>query len=254
MCILFIAVNRHDQYPLVVAANRDEFYRREATAAGFWTDRPQVLAGKDVQAGGTWLGVSKSGRIAALTNVRERRKQNPDAPSRGHLVTGFLDGEPEDQLLNRLKESRDDYNGYNLLFGQWDRLSVYSNRTNVSIPLKSGFYGLSNAALDTPWPKINRGVKALEKCCEDSVPLDDDRLMAILRDETKAEDKYLPGTGIPLERERLLSSAFIRSEDYGTRCSTILTVDSDRCVRWVEQTYEQGEPSERCEYQFTIER
>ncbi|MEM7313693.1 MAG: NRDE family protein [Planctomycetota bacterium] len=253
MCILFIAVNRHDQYPLVLAANRDEFYERPATASTFWDDRPDMLAGKDVQAGGTWLGLSRSGRLAALTNVREPQRVISNAPSRGHLVTGFLDGEPEDQLITRLRATRDDYNGYNLLFGSWNQLSVYSNRTNDLIRLNDGFYGLSNAALDTPWPKLNRGVKALEQRCNDSAPLNDDRLLEILRDETKAADEHLPSTGIPLDRERLLSSAFIRSDDYGTRCSTLLTIQADGNARWVEQLYERGEPSGRREYNLRLE-
>lgn len=253
MCILFIAVNQYEGYPLVIAANRDEYYRRETRMSEFWEDRPNLLAGKDLKAGGTWMGVTRSGRIAALTNFRDPINFISEAPSRGQLVTDYLDGVSVEDWARYLRATRSSYNGYNLLFGDWNALYVYSSRRDELSRLSDGFYGLSNAQLGTPWPKVQRGLLFMKQHCREPNSMKPDVLFQMLRDETKANDDGLPDTGLSIERERLLSSTFIRGDDYGTRSSTILTVDHAARVQWTEQSFELGETAKRQKFDFTIQ-
>lgn len=238
MCILFLAIRKHEEFPLIVAANRDEFYSRPTRSSHLWQSDEGVLAGRDEQAGGSWMGLSRSGRVAALTNVRGPTEIVEGGPSRGGLVLDYLRGDHEDSdYLERLEQKGDRYSGFNLLFGHWNALHVYSNRNPLAVQLESGFFGLSNAALNTPWPKLSRGVKAMEDYVSSTDSPDPDQLMMLLRDESRAEDSNLPHTGVPIETERMLSSIFIRSETYGTRASTVLLVDREGGYRWTEQTY-----------------
>ena len=255
MCILFIAVNQHRDYPLIIAANRDEFLDRPTLASHFWQDNSQLLAGKDLKAGGTWMGMTKSGKLSALTNVRDPQKIDPDARSRGELVKGFLSQEaPQNpDYLQQLKESSDAYNGYNLLFGHWQDLWVYNNHQDSLDKLTDGVYGLSNADLNSPWPKINRGMRALEDYCRSPGTLNTDHLFELLRDNTQAADELLPKTGVPIEWERKLSSIFIKADGYGTRSSTILLIDREQQVLWEEHTYDSnGYCIEEKNYRFSI--
>ncbi|MCC2615770.1 NRDE family protein [Aestuariibacter halophilus] len=244
MCILFIAVKQHPDLPLIIAANRDEFYQRPTTPSGFWNEYPSILAGKDRQAGGTWMGVTRGGKIAALTNVREPQRVLDNAPSRGELTVNYLTEDVStSDYLQCCQSSRQHYNGYNLLFGEWHNLHVYNNRSDTLTVLKPGFYALSNASIDMHWPKQRRGVKGLQAACQ--LPADHivDALLTVLQDDHQAPEEALPDTGIPKDWERLLSSIFITTPDYGTRCSTILTVDDQQHISWYEQTYQNGHPS-----------
>jgi uncharacterized protein with NRDE domain len=252
MCILFVAVKQHQDYPLIIVANRDEFFARATAESDFWQDKPHILGGRDLQAGGTWMGINKQGYIASLTNVRAPETLIENATSRGALVSDYLDTMPTG-YYEQLAQSKSQYNGYNLLYGKWDALSVYNNHTDELQDLTPGFYGLSNADLNSEWPKINRGVKQLEQLCLSNKAIDTPDLFEILMDRTKAPDEQLPKTGVPVEWERHVSSIFIQGEDYGTRSSTLLTVDKQNQVNWHEKTYNnKGLFMSEKKYQFLI--
>ncbi len=252
MCLILLAWRAHADYPLVVAANRDEFFARRTAAADFWDDAPQVLAGRDLEAGGTWLGVTRTGRFAALTNYRDPAHNMAGAPSRGQLVSGFLTGmqSPED-YLRELESNAARYNGFNLVFGDPDGLWCFSNCGEGERRLAPGVYGLSNHLLDTPWPKVARGKSALNSALQ---ALPDNRpLFDLLRDDSIAPDDELPRTGISLEWERLLSAAFISTAGYGTRSASVLLMNSAGKVRFVEQSYlPKALPGERREFAFAV--
>jgi uncharacterized protein with NRDE domain len=215
-----------------LAANRDEFFRRTAEPMHWWSEAPGLLAGRDRVGGGTWLGMTRDGRFAALTNYRAPHEMRADAPTRGTLVSNWLLGEPSTErtplaYLQRVAQDGEIYNGFNLLVGDWSRreLGWYCNRS-ASPPalLAAGTHGISNAVLDTPWPKLVRKRAELSALLADDplVPLE--RLIELMRDPRLARDDELPSTGIPLERERVLSAAFIESPEYGTRGTTALRV------------------------------
>ena len=222
-----------------MVANRDEFYQRPTARAEWWENHPDLLAGKDLQAGGTWMGVSRSGRIAAITNYREPQNIKINAPSRGALVADYLSG-TEDPLdyLNKVAQKGQDYNGFNLVLGGKDKLCYYSNRGGAPIELESGIYGLSNELLDSPWPKV---LKAKEKLgyvisAQNSFYETTD-LFNVLSDRSQASDDELPSTGVTLELERVLSSMFIISPNYGTRVSTVLTIDDQDQLLFEEKAF-----------------
>lgn len=238
MCILFIAVNQHPDYPLIIAANRDEFHQRPTSVSNFWHDHRNILAGRDLSAGGTWMGINRSGKIAALTNVRAPGQERPAAITRGELVSNFLrEHYSEQDYLQQLQESHMNYNGYNLLFGSVDHLWVYNNFDNTVFQLGNGVYGLSNANLDSPWPKIHAGKTALAEYCQHANKLSHEHLFTLLNNTQTASDETLPQTGVPIEWERMLSSIFIQSKQYGTRSSTILLINSQNHCYWEERTY-----------------
>ncbi|OLL31377.1 NRDE family protein [Burkholderia sp. SRS-W-2-2016] len=218
-----------------LAANRDEFFRRTAEPIGWWRDAPAVLAGRDLVGGGTWLGLTRDGRFAALTNYRAPSEMRADAPTRGTLVSDWLSGAARDAdgqphasplaYLRHVAKTGDIYNGFNLLVGDWNRreLAWYCNRgveRREPELLAAGTHGISNAVLDTAWPKLVRKRAELGTLLarEPMPPLE--RLIDLMRDPRLARDDELPSTGIPLERERVLSAAFIESPEYGTRSTT----------------------------------
>ncbi|GAC20177.1 NRDE family protein [Paraglaciecola arctica] len=237
MCILFVAVNQHKDYPLIIAANRDEFFNRETSQSYVWDGEQGIIAGKDLQAGGTWMGINKQGYIASLTNIRDPQKLNSSAITRGELVSHYLQ-QPVNDYQQILSSSKENYNGYNLLFGKWNELVVYNNHLDQLQPLTEGYYGLSNASLNSPWPKINKGVAKLEEYCQDGHDINPDILFKLLLDKSLAADEDLPQTGIPIDWERRLSSIFIVGDEYGTRSSTVLKVDKQQNVQWFERTYD----------------
>ena len=238
MCLILIAYGAHPDYELLVAANRDEFHDRPTASLAFWKDSPQVLAGRDLKEGGTWLGVTRAGRFAALTNYRDPRSVRPNAPSRGHLVSDYLQGvEPARGYLDRLTSRAAAYNGFNLLLGDETGLYYYSNRTSGIRALPPGVYGLSNHLLDTPWPKLERGRHGLRRALEHGFDPTPDALLHLLTDRAPAPDAELPDTGVPLEWERWLSPIFIDAPGYGTRSSTVLMADSGGRARIVEMTW-----------------
>jgi len=253
MCLILLSYKQHPVYPLVFAANRDEFYDRPSAPASFWEDRPELLAGRDLREGGTWFGITRQGRMAALTNYRDPASVKLQAPSRGWLVRDYLcSQEDAADYLKKLEKQADQYNGFSVILGDPFRLYYYSNR-NTAIALTPGLYGLSNALLNTPWPKAERGKRRLgELLSQTDNPLPED-LLSILRDQARPDDRLLPDTGIGLEWERILSSMFITSAIYGTRSSSLLLVDRKRQVTFIERIYNGGsEPWVTAKFEFRI--
>ncbi|MBL8002290.1 MAG: NRDE family protein [Flavobacteriales bacterium] len=232
MCLIVLAYRVHPHYPLIVAANRDEFRMRPAAPAHFWDDAPELVAGRDLQAGGTWLGITRSGRFAALTNHRDLRRAPLQGPSRGHLVRQALEGgiDPAATAV---------FEGFNLLHGPVHALRYHTNITGADEALAPGIHGLSNALLNTPWPKVERAKVALAQVlAQGPAPA---ALFDLLADATVAADAQLPDTGLPLEQERAVSSIFIAGAQYGTRCSTVVLVDTEGQVHFEERTHPGGE-------------
>jgi len=226
MCLIVFAWRPFHRLPLVVGANRDEFYARDALALAPWPDAPWIFAGRDLQAGGTWLGLTENGRFAALTNIRDKDRQTGKR-SRGELVADFLrNSQSPADYLAQVAQQLDDYAGFNLLAGDLHQLHYLNAREGKPRKLDAGIYGLSNAALDTPWPKLKRCRAALADALAEDNPKTD-TLFALLADRTQAADNELPDSGLTLDFERLLSSAFIASEGYGTRASTVLLRRAD---------------------------
>ncbi len=222
-----------------LAANRDEYFRRTAEPIGWWRDAPQVLAGRDMVGGGTWLGMSRDGRFAALTNYRAPHERRPDAPTRGALVSECLTGTalPPLEYLQRVAERGSIYNGFNLLVGDFRRreLAWYCNRADAPpMLLPAGMHGISNAVLDTPWPKLVGKRAELGALVVGDGPVPLGALIELMRDPRIASDDELPSTGIPIERERAVSAAFIEMPDYGTRGTTALLVGADTAHLAVE--------------------
>ena len=236
MCLILIAWQGHAKHRCVIAANRDELHSRPTAAAQWWPSHPPVLAGRDLSAGGTWLGITRTGRFAALTNYRGTQRRT-DTPSRGALVTSILmSGDSVAQTLEYLRSVSADYNGFNLLFSDGERLAVYESMRGTGRELEPGIYGLSNDLLDTPWPKVQTAKSRLSQALSNLETTD--AVLALLRDDSIAPDDQLPRTGVSLEWERLLSSAFVRAPDYGTRCSTIVRIDERRRACFDEWTWD----------------
>jgi uncharacterized protein with NRDE domain len=241
MCLVLIALDSHPDYPLIVAANRDEFYDRPTAPAAFWADAPSVLAGRDLQAGGTWLGVDRRGRFAAVTNYRQGQRERPAPRSRGRLVSDFLTtGASAREHIERAQSDAALYNGFNLLASDGGRLFYYSNREGRVRALAPGVYGLSNHLLDTPWPKVASTKTAFDALLNGGASDLTADLFALLSDRNRPADDLLPSTGIGREWERLLSSAFIASDDYGTRSSTVVLVGREGHIVFVERTFGPG--------------
>lgn len=223
MCLILWSWQQHPECPLVLAANRDEFYDRPTAPADFWPEAPQVLAGRDLVGGGSWLGVTGTGRWAAITNFRDPSEPPHGGPSRGWLVRDYLLGATEPEPYLREVESRAAaYAGFNLLVGNRRELWYFGNRQGVIRSLSPGLYGLSNGLLDTPWPKVTLGKRALAEALAAPAGPDPEGLFSLLADRSRPPDHHLPATGVSREWERILSSRFIVSPSYGTRSSTVL--------------------------------
>jgi uncharacterized protein with NRDE domain len=251
MCLILVAWQAHPDYPLVVAANRDEFFVRPTAAASFWPDN-RILAGRDLKDGGTWMGVTRSGRFAALTNYRDPERQRDGAVSRGRLVADFLSSdEPPAPWLKENAARASEYNGFNLIAASRDELAWASNVTGDCQSLAPGVYGLSNHLLDSPWPKVQAARSALGKALA-ALP-DHQPLFELLRDDTIHPDDQLPRTGVSLEWERLLSSAFVKAPGYGTRSSTVMLMNRDGTLVFDEQTWlEGGKAGGRGRFRFRL--
>jgi uncharacterized protein with NRDE domain len=241
MCLALIGYRIHPQYSLVIAANRDEFHARPTLPLHWWTAGPRILAGRDMQAGGSWLGLDASGRMALVTNYRDPSSPRPEAPSRGSLIGDFLGGRQGAVEFARTTAARaGNFAGFNLLALDQDGLGyVTSHPEPAARALPPGIYGLSNRQLDTPWPKLVRTREQFELELARGYPRPE-ALMRILSDRTIADDDALPDTGIGLEWERLLSAAFIVSNGYGTRCSTVVLIGNDGRVT-IEERSHQGD-------------
>ncbi len=239
MCLALIATQVRDDMPLVVAANRDEFYARPAAPAAFWLDAPGLLAGRDLSAGGTWLGVTRDGRFALLTNHRDPRAHRDGAPSRGALVTEFLRGKGNAGDFLRMKEKEAAaYNGFHLVVGDVREILYFTNTDGRLRPLAPGVHGISNGPVDEPWPKVTQSTARLARLLESPSPPAPEALLDLLSDRERSPDTELPSTGIPLEWERALSSVFVVHGGYGTRCSTALLVSKEGLVRFVERSFD----------------
>mgnify|MGYP001823442828 CR=1 FL=1 len=243
MCLILFSYANHPDYRLILIANRDEFYERPTRPLASWHDAPDVYGGRDLKGNGTWLGVSRRGRIAAVTNYRDPAAQNPQALSRGLLTSRFLKGtDPPETYLNNLQNNGHRYNGFNLLIGDWQRLWYYSNRGNRIVALHPGLYGLSNRFIDTEWPKLVNGKKRLEKVLNRKKGWEIEELFGVLSDRAIAPDCQLPDTGVGLEWERLLSPLFITSPTYGTRSSTVLLIAESGEVTIEERSFVPNSP------------
>jgi len=256
MCLVLIALDSHPDYPLIVAANRDEFYDRPTAPAGFWDDAPAILAGRDLKAGGTWLGINRRGRFAAVTNYRQGRRERPAPRSRGHLVSGFLTTSTGvREYIERAEADAALYNGFNLIAGDAGELLYCSNREGHARALEYGVYGLSNHLLDTAWPKVTSTKSALDALLTNDAAELIPGLFVLLDDRRQAADHLLPQTGVSPEWERLLSSAFIVADGYGTRSSTVVLVGRDGRVVFVERTFASGgAPAGQVRHEFELDR
>jgi len=240
MCLILIAYRASAQFELVVAANRDEFYARPTRIAEFWPDHPELLAGKDMEMDGTWLGITRHGRFAAVTNYRETPPDPLPPRSRGELTTGFLLGSmPAEQYLEELMPVADQYRGFNLLVGDTQSLHYFCNRDHAAQKLAPGIYGLSNHELDCTWPKVVEARATMTQIVADGC--DEGALLALLAE--------------PGDRDTPLSARFIASPNYGTRCSTLLKVAGSGEVTFRERNFAaEGVPAEERFFQFALSR
>ena len=239
MCILFFAINQHPKYPVIICANRDEFHARPTQSMHWWSN-DEVLAGKDLQAGGTWLGLNRQGRFSALTNFRQPHLIDKNKQSRGDLVLQAL-AKQDDEMAQLLTTTSSQYNGFNLVFGELNNLTCFDNVSQKHQALRSSFHSLCNGALDDIWPKMALGQANLATAINDK-PLDINQLFTLMKSDQKAQTEHLPQTGVPLSWEQLLSSIFIVSPEYGTRTTNIITLDNEGNIDVYDQSYnEQGE-------------
>lgn len=256
MCLILFAYDAHPEFHLILAANRDEFYARPSRALGYWPDAPEILAGRDELRGGTWLGITRSGRLAAVTNFREpyststaRVRQDhavkPSAsehyssPSRGQLVADFLRsmGNPA-HYLSTIAPHSSQYDGFNLLAGYGKELFYFSNRGAGIQSVPPGIHGLSNHLLDTAWPKIRHGMSGLHRIVQNGGKVEISALLNLLTNHDQPPDDQLPHTGIGLEWERVLAPIFIASPTYGTRCSSVILIDRQNRVVFHEESWQ----------------
>jgi uncharacterized protein with NRDE domain len=256
MCLIVLAIKQHPSYKLILAANRDEYYDRPSAAPAFWEDAPEVLAGKDLKGGGTWLGITRSGRIAAVTNYRDPASVKTNAPSRGWLVRDFLLSRDDPvSYLERVRHDRMIYNGFNLIVGCKEDLFWYSNRGEEILPLCPGLYGISNRLLNTPWPKVTRIKERLADLLANHENPSPKRLFDLLSDRSIPPDNRLPDTGVGIEWERILSPVYIASPTYGTRSSTLILLDENDRVTFMDRTFNsRPEPLSTVQFEFGLEK
>lgn len=256
MCLILFAKNAHPKYKLVLASNRDEFLKRPSQVSHFWEEYPKILAGKDKIGGGTWLGITKTGKFAALTNFRDPDNIKSNAPSRGDLVMDFLKQEiSAKDYLEKIKKKAEQYNGFNLLVGTVDELYWYSNYGGAIEKVSDGVHGLCNHLLDTPWHKVQKGKEALDKIIKKEENITFEILEPILQDKNLAPDEELPNTGLIYEREKALSAIFIDTQGYGTCSSGILLVDHTNKISYKEIIYNtQDKQIQSHDFEFDIEQ
>lgn len=252
MCLITFAYKAHPKYKLILAANRDEFYARPTSTVDWWEDRSEILGGRDLQALGTWMAMNRNGRFAAVTNFRDIKNINPAAQSRGDLPVNFLkENVSPDEYAMSVHKNGKKYNGFNLLVMS-EGMAHVSNYDKSINTLQPGIYGLSNALLDTPWPKVVRSKKAFESLIQHDFKTEN--LIEIMQDETTAPDNELPETGLDYTREKALSAMCIRTPDYGTCCSTAITIDYEGNVVFMEKSYPVGARKEgMASFGFKIE-
>lgn len=241
MCILFIAIEQHPKYPLIICANRDEFHQRPTQAMHVWQEH-NILAGKDLQAGGTWLGLSSTGKFAALTNFRKFPLNDEPKKSRGDLVLQAL-ADTKVNMTAELAQQAEQYHGFNLIYGSLKQLYCYDSVNNENHQLSKGVHSICNGALDDIWPKMARGEKLLSEMIHSHVNLSINALFDLMTNDKQALPHLLPETGLDEEWEQLLSAIFIKSPTYGTRTTTIITQDVEGNVETYDRSYA---PSGEC--------
>jgi uncharacterized protein with NRDE domain len=245
-------VNDHSTYSVVFGGNRDEFYSRPTAEAATWDEAPHVLGGRDRKAGGTWMGVTRSGHWAVVTNVRDPEARDDRAPSRGQLAAQYLIDEPDPKAYRAsVRADADRYNGFNLLIGTPTTLHYVSNRPPRAHAVSPGLHGLSNAHLDSDWPKVARAKSKLHSLLKQD-SLDPNNVLDLLHDRRRAPAEALPDTGVGPEVEQFLSPIFIDGEEYGTRASTVLLIDEAGEVTFAERTYNHGQPTGTQHFTFDI--
>ena len=252
MCLILLAWRAQPGHALGVAANRDEYFERPARAAAFWQDAPEVLAGRDLTAQGTWLGVTRAGRFASITNYRNPAERMAAAPSRGRLVTDFLTGAHRPSAyFAGIAPQASEYNGFSMLAADRSSLAFFSNREGAVRQIEPGVHGLSNELLDTPWPKVKKGKERLGALLDKS--FDPEAYLQLLGDTEPAHDPHLPDTGVGTEWERKLSSIRIAGGDYGTRCSTVVRIGTDGDAEFWERSYDrEGDAIGTLHFSFTL--
>jgi len=242
MCLIIFAYDVHPSYKLVLAANRDEFYDRPSASADFWKDYPDLLAGRDLKGKGTWLGVTRQGKFAAITNYRDPASFMFDAKSRGKLVKDFLGSKNNaEEFIKKISRQDAKYNGYNLILQDSGGFYYYSNRGGEKQKITAGIHGLSNHLLNTPWPKVVRGKKLMKEALKSKRAAMEEALFALLSDRRFPPPEKLPSTGVDKEWEKVLSPIFIKSPHYGTRSSTVLLIGKNRRVTFIEKNYDGGD-------------
>lgn len=254
MCLIVFGLNSHPRYELIMVANRDEFFDRETQNAHYWSGPAHILAGKDLRSGGTWIGVDKSGRLAAVTNFRDFRNLKDEAPSRGQLPIRFLNGNlPAKDFLNSIAKESEQYNGFNLLLKDQSGFFHFSNISKKTSELKEGVHGLSNALMNSPWPKVRKAKEKLSEALS-TQDVENTYLAGLLYDMQLAKDEELLDTGAPLELEKNLSSMFIKIPGYGTRCTTVVKIGVDKAAEFTEIVYNNaGNTVETQTFQFQIQ-
>jgi len=252
MCLCLFAIDQHDEFPFILIANRDEFRKRPAAQAAFWEDHPEILAGRDLEGMGTWLGINKRGEIAFLTNYRHPEFFERKGPTRGKLVSDFLASETDAKTYLEAIENPKAYNGFNLVVGKPSSLFYFANASGQLERIGSGIHGLSNAFLNTSWPKVDDG-KAKLKAAIQGNDLDNDHLFSILHDFSFAKDEELPETGVGKDLEKLLSAKFINTPEYGTLCSTIIRIDRNRNCFFEERSFDAlGKENSSAKFSFEL--
>ena len=260
MCLLSFRWLDHPTYALILAGNRDEAYQRPTEPAQFWDEDPNLLAGRDLKAGGTWMGITRTGRWAVITNVRDLSRQRPNAPSRGQLVTDYLQSTESPRAFgDSLAEQTSRYNGFNLLVGTPTECVYISTERPGAEPVSSGIHGLSNAELDTSWPKTDRAKQRLLRFTQPRSTtngrgsVDPGALLDVLDDREPFPPDQLPDTGVGEDLEKMLSPLFITSDEYGTRASTVLLISQSGQVTFVERTFIHGTKERTRTFTFRIQ-
>ena len=254
MCLVLVSYKVASDFPLIIAANRDERYSRPTRHADFWKPETGVLAGQDLEQGGTWLGLSKTGRFAAVTNLREGVNTQKSKTSRGLLVSDYLRGDlPAPRYLEYCQTKLAEFNSFNLLLGDISALFFFNSQQKDYTKLAPGTYGVSNGDFDNNWPKITRAKREMNALIDADQSSDHDAMLAMMCDTYLPEDDLLPDTGIGIEWERRLAPIFIKADEYGTRCSTVLNIDRNNKVSFSERSYDSnGRADVTKQFEFTI--
>lgn len=238
MCLILFSYKQHPRYKLILASNRDEFYARPTKPLHKWDNGKKILAGQDEKNNGTWLGITPDWKISAITNYRNLSNIKENAPSRGLLVGNFLEnnGHPT-EYLRKISKTAGNYNAYNLIVGDKTGMYYFSNIKNKIEEIEPGIHGLSNQFLNSPWPKVERGKRKFKQIIDKDTKLSIDEIFGLLNDSSLPPDSELPDTGIGIEWERILAPIFIKTEVYGTRASSIVTIDNNNRITFVEKSF-----------------